>query len=159
LNLTGKARDPVVLQNLTEAMRSPNSDRGEIRKQARAALGALKGQATKQESSDFENSSLLLLRNKLADLGLGAVSGEWDEVEQVYLALAAVNRAYHDNLVHNNKLPTDRDAQIDGAVGKLGQKLAIPKGQNSPAGYRRAPEWEAELKALFEQIRKGEVDR
>jgi hypothetical protein len=144
-----KAQEPVALQNLKKAMRPLNPNREEIGKQAAGVLATLKGQAVKREATKFDTSSLLSLRRRLAEHAMHAPSAEWDEMEQVYLALVAVNHAYHER----RQQPADGDEQIDEAIHNLGQKLAFRTGQNSPAGFRQTAKWEADLKALLEQIR------
>jgi hypothetical protein len=63
----------------------------------------------------------------------------WDELEQLALALAAL----------------DADGQPHEATRALLRKLAFPKGRAGPVGFRRDARFDEELKDLFGRLRAG----
>jgi hypothetical protein len=156
-DLTADEMDTTPLQNLQDAMMRLHPNRDEIADGAKRAIKALNGRAKQCGAMEFDESRLSALRTKLAEHGQNAGFAEWEEMEQVFLALAAVNEAYHNTLAQSHRQPTDKDRRIDDAVRRLGRKLAFPPGSNSPTEFRQTPAWEADLKSLLEQCRKAKA--
>lgn len=74
---------------------------------------------------------------------------EWDPVEQVGLALAALDAAHRDLLQAANRKPTAREARRSETIRELVTRPAFPPRYDSPRRFRGGSCFDPRLTELF----------
>jgi hypothetical protein len=121
------------------ARRSPDPKR--IAAEARKALAPLAPLAGKLEAAPpLGRPALARLRVALVGHVEQTPTAGWDEVEQLALALSALNAV-------------ERNGDVGKATGALLKQLAFPRDHTSPVGFRRDRAFDGRLKTLFQQLR------
>jgi hypothetical protein len=143
---------PPDTSDLRAALARPLPDRAEVARLAGINAAALTGLAAKIEQSGINRSQLVDLRKELAVRGQIVCEADWDELQQVNLALMAVSRAYHDSLCQAGENPKETDWIVDAAIREAARRLAFPVGYRSPKQYRRDARYNIELEELFRRI-------
>jgi hypothetical protein len=70
-------------------------------------------------------------------------------VAALYLGLAGLHQAYREAKMRSGEPPTDQDRRIQQALDELAQMLAFPPARNSPANFRREPEFDIQLDRIL----------
>ncbi len=134
-------------RDLRAALSRPHSDRTDVARLARSNAAALSGLAAILEEGGMTRKQLVDLRTALARRGEATRAADWDELEQIGLALMAVNRAYQAGV----KLE-EADSIVDAAIRELVRRLAYPVGYQSPKPFRQTERFDADLEELFHRI-------
>jgi hypothetical protein len=147
---------PAGLPKIATLLSTAQSNRKDVATEARGAARDLQATLGKVSSARYDSEAV---RTNLITLGAEALKHppqNWDDADQVCLALLALSQAHHDHLRAVNEQPSRRDEKIEAALKEIVRKLAFPKGSESPVKYRRTPSFDVELAELLKQIADGQ---
>jgi hypothetical protein len=143
---------PAGLPKIVTLLSTAQSNRKNVATEARGAARDLQATLGRVASAHYDSEGV---RTKLVTLAAEAVKHppeNWDQAEQLCLALLALNQAHRDHLRAGKEQPSRRDEKIEAALKEMVRKLAFPKGTDSPASFRRSPSFDEELAELLKQI-------
>jgi hypothetical protein len=143
---------PARLPKIEMLLAKPQANRKEIAAEARQAARDLHASLSKVASARYDRETVRRQLAALADKALKQPPANWDQADQLCLALLALAQAQREHLRQAKEEPSGQDERIAAALQELTRKLAFPKGTESPANFRRSPSFDGELAELLKQI-------
>jgi hypothetical protein len=137
--VTAEDRLALSVDALRKAMAARRPDREDVVRRTCDLACYLDYWVQTLERKAYSTRSVEDLCKGLAEYGKDVGRSDWDAVEQLALALLALDAASHDHLRAASRKPSERDVQRSEAVRELVNKLAFPPGTTAHAASGSAP--------------------